>query len=172
MQMKNVLAVVLLAFVAVALAWALLKPAETPVEMQAAAPPAEQADQGAVADTAAAVPAKAIDNGVVAYYLHPESRCATCLKIEELSKMALEDGFPEALAEGRLQWLALNVDQPENKHLMADFELHTTSLVLAERQDGETVKFKNCTRVWELVHSPMKFNSYVEEETAAFLGDA
>lgn len=171
MQMKNVLGVVLLAFVVVALAWALLKPSEVPVAEETATPPVEQADSTA-ADTAAVLPATAIDNGVVAYYLHPESRCATCLKIEELSKMALEDGFPEALAEGKLQWLALNVDQPANKHFMDDFELHTTSLVLARRQDGETVKFKNCTRVWELVHSPMKFNSYVESETAAFLGDA
>ncbi len=172
MQMKHVLAVVLLAFVIVAVAWALLNPADTPEVEKTGALPAEQGEDPPAPVVAAAPPVQAIDNGVIAYYLHPESRCATCLKIEELSKMAMEDGFPEAMEDGRLQWLALNVDQPANKHFMEDFELHTTSLVLAQRKDGETVKYKNCTRVWELVHSPMKFNSYVESEISTFLGDA
>ncbi len=167
MKMKSVLAVFLLAFVAVAIAWALLKPAETAVVEETATVPVEQV-AAAAPET---VPVEAIANGVVAYYLHPESRCATCLKIEELSRMAIEDGFPEELEKGRLQWLVLNVDQPANKHFMDDFDLHTTSLVLARRKDGETVDFKNCTKVWELVHSPMKFNSYVELETSTFLGD-
>ncbi len=157
MKLKNVLAVALLGFVVIALAWALINQAEPMVDEEMA--PA--ADGPAV-----------IDNGVVVYYLHPESRCATCLKIEEQSLMALNDNFPGAMAEGRLQWLSLNVDQPENKPLMAEFELHTTALVLAERQDGETVRFRNCTRVWELVHSPMKFDLYVAEETADMLGEA
>lgn len=172
MKMKSVLTVALLAFVLVALGWAMFKPAGTSVEAEAVVPPPEVAQAPALSDTVAPAAAEAIDNGVIAYYLHPEDRCATCMKIEELSKMALDDGFSEALAEGKLQWLSLNVDQPENKHFMDDFELHTTSLVLAERKDGETVTFKNCTRVWELVHSPMNFNSYVETEVAAFLGDA
>ncbi len=157
MKLKSVLAVALLGFVVIALAWALINPAEPIVEGEGTTP--------AVAGPAV------IDNGVVAYYLHPESRCATCLKIEEQSLMALKDNFSGAMADGRLQWLSLNVDQPENKPLMAEFELHTTSLVLAERKDGETVRFRNCTRVWELVHSPMKFDLYVAEETADMLGD-
>jgi len=151
MSMKTVLTVALLGFVLVALGWAMLKPGEAPVE---------------------ATPVESIDSGVVAYYLHPESRCATCLKIEELAEMALRDNYPEAVEQGRLQWLALNVDQPANKHFMEDFELHTTSLVLVKKVDGETVEFKNCTRVWELVHSPMQFDRYVSDEIAAFLGDA
>ena len=172
MKMKSVLTVALLAFVLVALGWALLKPTETAVEGESAVAVADTAEAEVLPAMTPIAAAAAIDNGVVAYYLHPESRCATCLKIEELSRMAIEDGFPEALDQGRLQWLVLNVDQPANKHFMDDFELHTTSLVLAQRQDGETVKFKNCTRAWELVHSPMKFNSYVETEVASFLGDA
>lgn len=167
MKMKSILTIALLAFVLVAVGWAMFNRTETPVaeDVVIEEPAVDQA-------VSAAGPAPAIENGVVAYYLHPESRCATCLKIEELSRMAIEDGFPEALEQGQLQWLALNVDQPVNEHFMDDFELHTTSLVLAERKDGQTVRFKNCTRVWELVHSPMKFNSYVEAETAGFLGDA
>lgn len=171
MKMKSVLTVALLAFVLVALGWAMLKPAKTPVEGEAV----DEAPAGAeTVETSGTIApaAEAIENGVIAYYLHPESRCATCLKIEELSRMALEDNFPEALSEGRLQWLVLNVDQPANKHFMDDFELHTTSLVLVEKQDGETVSYKNCTRVWELVHSPMKFDSYVQSEIATLLGDA
>lgn len=172
MKMKSLLTVALLAFVLVAVGWALLKPAETPVGGDETAAVSAGPEEAVVSGTAPPAAAEAIESGVIAFYLHPESRCATCLKIEELSLMAIKDNFPEALEAGRLQWLVFNVDQPANKHFMDDFELHTTSLVLVEKQDGETVKFKNCTRVWELVHSPMKFDSYVESEVIAFLGDA
>jgi len=171
MQTKNIAGILLLAFVLVALGWALLKPADEPAA-PAVGGPAAETSPAAGATEALPEQAEPIADGVIAYYLHPESRCATCLKIEELSKMALDDGFPEALAEGRLQWLALNMDRPENRHFKDDFELITTSLVLAERKGGETVRFKNCSRVWELVHSPMKFDSYVTTETAAFLGES
>lgn len=173
MQMKQIGGVLLLAFVLVALGWALLKPGEEPTAPAAATPAVEE--EATVEPGASAVTAtqpEQIADGVIAYYLHPESRCATCLKIEELSKMAIEDGFPEVLDEGRLQWLSLNIERPENRHFKEDFELITTSLVLAERKGGETVRFKNCSRVWELVHSPVKFDGYVVEETAAFLGDS
>jgi hypothetical protein len=151
MKPKNLLAVALLVFVLVALGWALLKPNEVVEEVVASVDPA-------------------IADGVVAYYLHPEQRCATCLKIEELAKMAIEDNFPEDLEAGRLQWLPLNVDEPANAHYMDDFELHTTSLVLAERRSGAVFHYTNCTRVWELVHSPMQFDMYVAGEITSMLG--
>ncbi len=109
--------------------------------------------------------------GIVAFYFHGNVRCATCRKIEAYTDEAIRTGFAEALDNGTLTWIVINVDQPMNEHFIEDFELVTRSVVLVEYRDGEVVRWKNLEKVWQLVRSEDRFVEYIQGETREFLGE-
>jgi uncharacterized membrane protein len=117
--------------------------------------------------TAVASQAQAVET--VAYYFHGNVRCRTCRAIEAYSEEAIRSAFEEELASGRLAWRVVNTDQPENQHFVADFELVTGSLVLAEYRDGKVTRWENLERVWLLVGDKEKFLDYVRSSTRRFL---
>lgn len=108
---------------------------------------------------------------VVAFYFHGNVRCATCKKIEAYADEAVQQGFPEALQNGALEWRVINVDETENRHFIQDFQLVTRSVVLAEYRGDKVVRWKNLDKVWQLVRSKDRFVDYVQRETREFLGE-
>jgi hypothetical protein len=120
-------------------------------------------------DDAPSPAASAVTDGVVAFYFHGKVRCATCRTIEAYAHDAIHTGFANELDDGALTWRVVNVDEPENKHFVQDFKLVTRSVVLAELEDGQVVRFKNLDRVWQLVRNQDAFVDYIQSETRAFL---
>lgn len=106
---------------------------------------------------------------VVAYYFHGNARCKTCRTIEQYSHEAITAAFTDDLANGRLEWRVVNVDEDENKHFIQDFQLVTRSLVLAEHRGNQVARWKNLDQVWRLVRDKEGFIAYVQEQTSAFL---
>lgn len=127
------------------------------------------------AATSTATPA-AVDpiprDGVVAFYFHTTYRCTSCRKIEAYSKVAMETGFDAELASGRLQFRLVNIEDEGNDHFVEDYGLYTKSLILSERSAGREVRWKNLSRVWELLNDEPAFVDYVQKETRAFLAGA
>ena len=119
--------------------------------------------------TTAAVVPQALDVGVVAYYFHGNLRCKTCRTIEAYSEEAIRSEFADELASSRLAWRVVNVEEPENKHFVKDFELVTKSLVLTEYEDGEVTRWENLKQVWQLVRDKEQFLDYVHSSTRKFL---
>lgn len=112
------------------------------------------------------------DSKVVVYYFHGNTRCFTCRAIENFSRAAVGNGFPDELQNGRLEFLAVNIEEPANEHFVRDYQLVTRSLVLVRYSDGKQLKWKNLDRVWELVRDNDAFARYVQAETRQFLGGA
>jgi hypothetical protein len=110
------------------------------------------------------------DVKVIVYYFHRTVRCPTCLAIEEQARKAVETGYEEELAAGKLEWHAVNIEEPGNEHFEDDFGLSTSSLVLVEMKGDEVVRWKDLAKVWELVHEEPAFQKYVWTEVTAFLG--
>jgi len=106
-----------------------------------------------------------------AYYFHGNFRCPTCRRIEEFSKSAINEGFPEDLKNGTLTFEAVNVEELENRHFIKDYGLYTKALVIVSYAGEEPVKYKNLTRVWELTGSRDKFYEYVRDEVKTFLNE-
>jgi len=160
-KVKPILTVVLLLFVFASLAYlavnSLLQQAETPQQDEPLAPsPVEDGPQEA-------------GHLVVAYYFHGTSRCQTCLRIEEYAREAIEAGFPGEIESGTLEWYAVDVEQPQNEHFVADYELTTRSLILVDMGGGVQTRWKDLSRVWELVGDKEAFVTYVRGETQAYL---
>jgi len=93
------------------------------------------------------------------------------MTIEAITDESLHANFADELASGKLAWHVINVDEPGNEHYVYDFDLTTRSVVLVEIKNGEQQRWKNLTRIWELVRDKEAFSSYVEDETRDFLGD-
>jgi hypothetical protein len=80
---------------------------------------------------------KARNSKVIAYYLHGTFRCTTCRTIEKYSKEAIEKYFANELKSGKLEFRPVNIEEPENKHFIQDYQLVTRSLVLSLVSDGK-----------------------------------
>lgn len=113
--------------------------------------------------------APGVDRRVVAYYFHGNFRCATCRTIEAYSEEAVTEGFVGEIGSGRLAWRVVNIDEPENKHFVQDFQLVSKSLVLVEYRDGKVGRFENLKLVWQLVGDKEAFLDYVRASTREFL---
>jgi hypothetical protein len=106
---------------------------------------------------------------VIAYYFHGTFRCTTCRTIEQYSHEAIQTYFAKELANGSLEFRPVNVDEPDNKHFIQDYQLVTRSLVLSLVSDGKEMKWKNLPDVWNLVRDKEKFYQYVKDEVELFL---
>jgi len=98
---------------------------------------------------------------IVVSYFYTTYRCPSCETIEKWSHEAIKDSFSEALKDGRLIWRAVNVDKPENKHFIKDYNLFTKSLIISEIKGKNEMKWKNMDKVWQLLRDQQKFFSYV-----------
>lgn len=107
---------------------------------------------------------------LVAYYLHGSYRCPTCISIERQSKETVETDFAGEIKAGKVAYLSLNYEEPENAHFGPDYRLMTKSLVLSLRKDGKEVEWKNLPDIWTTVHNPPDFRKYVNDEIRAMLG--
>lgn len=109
---------------------------------------------------------------VVVTYFRATARCMSCLKIEDLTNATMTTRFSGPIAEKRVVWRVLNVDEPEFNHYIKDYRLYTKSVVVSEVKEGKEVRWKNLDQVWSLLKDPAAFQSYVEREVQAFLEEA
>lgn len=154
--------------------------ATRPEAKQEAAPTAPLAEAGrnaeAVPPAAAVAQERAVDEGgpvahrFVAYYFHRTLRCHGCLWIEAQAKRVVEEAFADELRSGRISWQATNIDLDENRHFEKDFSLESSTLVLADLVEGQTVRWKALSGVWESVEKQPEFDEYVADEISAWLG--
>ena len=115
------------------------------------------------------VAADPVEDGFVAYYFHGKLRCKTCRTLEALSQEAITKGFADELESGRLEWRAINTDEPENVHFVKDFELVTKALVLVEYRDGKVTRHQDLKLIWQLVGDKEGFLKYVRDSTREFI---
>ena len=113
--------------------------------------------------------APANERRIIAYYFLGNVRCSSCRKIEEVARKTIEGSFGREVSDGRLRFLAVNVDQPENRHFIEEFRLESAALVLVEMRDGKPVGWKSLPDVWTLVEDVPKLEKHVRDEVASGL---
>lgn len=106
---------------------------------------------------------------IIAYYFHVTVRCTTCKTIEAYSREAILNHFKNDLDRGRLEWQVVNVQLPENRHFVQDYQLFTKSVVLVHIAGGKQQSYKILNDVWELVGDKARFQAYIDKETRGYL---
>jgi hypothetical protein len=87
--------------------------------------------------------------GTTVYYFYGNHRCATCNRMEGLTKKAIQD-------KG-VTFKAVNLDEPANEHFVKDFQLDSRVVVI--QRDGT---FKKMDAVWDLVGDEDAFIAYIQ----------
>ena len=141
----------------------------TAVVTQEPKTPAPLPERAPEAAKSAKTEAPAAGKHFVAYYLHGKARCVSCTTIERLTKIALDTHFADAQKSGLMDVRILNVETPENRHYIQDYQITNQSVVLSELQDGKEVRWKNLKQVWRLLRDEKAFDDYIRTETDAFL---
>ena len=106
---------------------------------------------------------------VIVYYFHGTMRCMTCKKFEAFTNEALENNFSDAIASGILELRVVNIDEPENKHFVDDYQLYTRSIVVVRIQNGRELEWKNLDKIWDLVKDKALFMDYVTGKINSFM---
>lgn len=127
---------------------------------------AQEAAENGTKDPAAVEPQP---HHLVVTYFHTTFRCPTCHNIENYSKAAVYSNFDDELKTGKLVWRVINVDEPENKHFIKDYQLYSKHLIVSEMKDGKEVRWKDLEKVWTLVRNEKKFENYVKTEISDWL---
>ncbi len=154
--MKRLMQIALLALVALGLGqWAL-----------------ERVDRGsadAVAEGASGAPAARAD-GIVITYFTTDVRCQSCLTIERLTRAAVEQGYADEIARGRVHFEIRNLDRPGNMGYARDYDLSFKTVVISEWRDGEELRWQRMDDVWRLLGDADAFRSYLARQIDAYLG--
>ena len=127
------------------------------------------AAQPAVVDNSSTNPPPSRENHIKVYYFHTTYRCVTCTNMEKYTTEAIKTNFGQELAQGKLTFTTVNVDEEGNKHFINDYKLYTKQVILSQMKNGKEVRWKNLDQVWVLVRSPGKFKEYIVKETGGFL---
>lgn len=134
---------------------------QPPSSLQAATPePKDPAAPGARAEDG---------SKIIAYYFHVNVRCTTCRTIEAYSKEVILQRFAKEIASGRVEWRLVNVQNPENRHFIQDYQLFTKSLVLVLYKGGQQTEYKILNDTWELVGDKTAMQGYVDKEVRNYL---
>lgn len=172
MNIHKVATFVLLAFVGVSIAVLLIRETASTSLRAESAERALSAETPGVFESGTVAETAAFPRRIVLYYFHGNYRCSTCLAIEAYAKEAIEAAFPELLREGLLVWRPVNIDEPEHRHFVQDYQLATRSLIIAEFRGEEQIRWKNLEEIWVHVHEKPKFLEYVQKETRGYLESA
>jgi len=150
MKLKTVITALLLAFVGVSTAYWVVT--DIRARSQAAEPPAP----------APAAPA----DRVMVYYFHGAARCETCIKFETYTQTALQEAFSRELADGRVEWKIVDVEDPAHEHFVQDYQLTSKAVIVAKYQNGQQTAWKDLEEIWELVKDEAVFKKYIQDGVA------
>ena len=106
---------------------------------------------------------------LIVYYFHGNFRCPSCRKIEAYAKESVETNFKDKIDGGVIEWRLVNIDEPENKHFVQDYQLITRSVVVSEIINGRQVSWKNLDKVWDLLGNKDAFLAYIRDEVTQIL---
>lgn len=124
--------------------------------------------RGAAAVVAEA-PAASATKRVVVTYFTTDYRCRSCLEIEALTKNTVEQRFADDIARGRLQFRALNLDRPENRRFLHDYQLSFKTVVVSDQRNGAEVRWQKMDGVWQLRTRPQAFGDYLAGQIREYL---
>ena len=101
---------------------------------------------------------------LVLYCFHGKIRCRTCDRIEAFAREAAEQGFAGQLAEGSIEWRAVDYQRPGNEHFIDEYQLVASSVVLVRIRGGVPRQWKNLVDIWQYVEDRNAAVRYVQDE--------
>jgi len=106
---------------------------------------------------------------VIVCYFHNTDRCSTCLQIEKSACETVEETFAVELASTRLTWMALNMEEPENRPYILEFGLAMPTLIVMRLRGDAVESWIALDDTWGLIRNSFRFSLYVKDNVRLFL---
>jgi hypothetical protein len=161
MNIKTIFSLLLLAFVAVSVAFAFRKIAPQPA---ISTQPTKASSQAGIDSAPIDLNAELAEAQFSAVYFHAPHRCPTCRTIESFAHEALT---PE-IAAGKLAWQIADYTTDVNAELVDQFKVFTSTVVLVEVQAGQVVRWRNLEEVWNHTGDQAKFTAFIKQAWSEF----
>jgi len=100
---------------------------------------------------------------LVVYYFRGNVRCAACRALETCSQQVVSERFAAEAADGRIEWRAIDYQQPGNEHFVTDYQLLTGGIVLVEFRDGRPTRWTALPETWNMTGDRKALANYLEE---------
>jgi len=110
-------------------------------------------------------------NVVEVVYFHRAQRCSGCIYAGDTTKYTVETYFAEELAEGKLVFKMLNLQDPANAAIVEKYGAYTSSLFINEIKDG-TDHIQAVTDIWFLIGKDEEFVNLIRSEIESALGNS
>ncbi len=138
-----------------------------------------QNDEASASDSASAAPDGAAEtiegpSRISVYYLFNTFRCATCRKVESLTKEAVlgteavPGPFADDVSAGKLTFESLNIEQEEHSHFLTNFGTQAKIPVIAEISGNRIVRFVVLDKSWFLFDDKPRYLGYVRDAIETF----
>jgi hypothetical protein len=103
-------------------------------------------------------------------YFSSDVRCATCVRIERLTRETVERNFGPELQSGRIVLRTVNLDGPGNEHFVHDYSLISKTVIVSDLAKGQEVRWENLQQVWTKQRNEQAFEAYVVDAVRRHLG--
>jgi len=101
-------------------------------------------------------------------YFHRTQRCHSCRYAGDMTQQTVETYFADALADGRLVFKILDVQDPANAEAVEKYGPYGSSLFIDTVKDGHD-NIRAITAIWYNIDNDEKFVAAVKVEVAAAL---
>lgn len=119
----------------------------------------------AAAQAAPASGPAAAQNSAVVYYFYTNTRCASCLNLEAYTRETVDTLLSAGYKGWRVEFRAVNVEEPGNEHFTRDYGLEAKSVVVQKFAGGNRLDWVKLDKVWTLLGDRAAFVNYVAAET-------
>jgi hypothetical protein len=109
-----------------------------------------------------------LGDGLVVYYFHGDTRCATCQAIEAQSHAAVQEHYSAELQDGTVSWEILNYEGAAAE-FAEQFAIQVPVVVLARIEEGQIGDWKRLDKVWALVGDEEAFGEFIRSEISRML---
>jgi hypothetical protein len=100
------------------------------------------------------------------YYFHFERRCATCNAVENESKKALNELYPEKIRNGEIKFLSVNLEDKTNQPIADDLEVSGQALLIVKGEQHENL---TNTAFMHARTNPEKLKKAIQQSIEKFL---
>lgn len=105
---------------------------------------------------------------VIVYYFHGYRRCHSCLEAERVARETVQRYFKDKIAKGKLRFVSINVEEPENEHFIDDYQITAQTLVVARFVNGKQVDYRKVDEIWMFPSAEDRAN-VIREVVSKFL---
>lgn len=101
-------------------------------------------------------------------HFHATQQCWSCIVLGEYAHNTLKNRFPDELGSGKIEFLEVNIDLPENSDITEKFKASGSSLFVNVIQDNQD-HISEEVQVWRLLGSEVEFRKYLGDKLEEYL---